>query len=545
MDVDAAAPVEETAATYLARCLVAARGFVPGSFVEARPLAEACDLILTASDGLSVTIACIVDRDARPERRFMLDAAAVDAVARACRGHTGSLYGSRMPVVVEIWEIGRGGPDADDRRRLEALTFRRAAKGGATITSFAVDSATGAVFSTTIAAEQARRQAWVHQCLRGPRRRPEELRATRVATFAPRRPVMSFAVLAVLAMVFAVEVVLSPSTTGALTPPLDVLIGLGALDHHRIGAGEWWRTLTAAFLHGDLLHLAFNGIALLMAGSVLEKLVGRAWTLGLFLIGAVGGAAGSLLINDPTVRTVGASGAIMGMIAAALVLVLRLPRGPGRSAVMVSLAWILVPALLPLASAGQNVDYAAHGGGAIAGALAGAALLFTWPANAGDPRGRPIALAMIAAAAVALGIAVVELRGDWSRVLADRALVAELAPDPAIAALQREGVTTAEADAAIAAHPRDPRVRLLAALVAVRAGDLAVAQAHLEAGLAEGELLRLIENPELDARLREILAAVHLDQGDEAAAREAIAPLCGSPIPSHLPDGLRDQLCAP
>ncbi len=554
MDLDGGAPdvpvppgpAAEAPASYLARCLIADRGFVAGSLPEAQPLAAACDVILTAADGLSLTIACIVDRDAAPERTFARSAAQVEAVATACLVHSGSLYGSRIPVAVEIWEVGAGRPGPGDRERLEALTFRRGGKAAVSITAFAVDSATGALFGTIVAAELRRRQKWVTGIFTGPRRGPDAPGAERGAVIASRRPVATVALLATLLAVFVLEVLLSPSTTGALSPPLSVLIGLGGLEHHRVEAGEVWRAMTAAFLHGDLLHLLFNGVALFMAGSVLERLVGRAWMLGLFVIGALGGSAASMLVNPANLTTVGASGAIMGMLAAAVIVVLRLPRGQGRTAILVSLAQILVPSLLPVATAagGGRVDVAAHIGGALVGAVAGGLLLVTWPGRSVDPRGRWLARGLVAAGAIPLVIGAVGVASGWSEVRAGFAVDRQLAPIETIQANLANDVPRERLVTLVGRYPRDPRVRYLAALGGLRAQALDEARAHLEAGLAEPAALRRLENPALAIEMHEWLAAIHADQGRADEARETVKPACGSPVPTVLPKGVRDELCA-
>jgi tetratricopeptide (TPR) repeat protein len=173
---EAAPPPPDTAARYLARCLVADHGYVPGTFAEARPLAEACDLILTGGDGVGLAIACIVDRDADPARRFCLAPEDLDEAAAACRHHAGSMHGVKEAVAVEIWEVGAGVPDAADRARLEAYTFRPITQKGVQVKTYAVDTAAatrGDLVST--AADGLQREPWIRRVLREPRRSEAEL----------------------------------------------------------------------------------------------------------------------------------------------------------------------------------------------------------------------------------------------------------------------------------------------------------------------------------------------------------------------------------
>jgi len=89
----------------------------------------------------------------------------------------------------------------------------------------------------------------------------------------------------------------------------------GPAVHH----GDWWRLITSAFLHGGILHIAFNMLALWWLGAPVELALGRLRYLGLYLVSGLAGAAGAL-IADPNSITVGASGAIFGLLGAGLIL---------------------------------------------------------------------------------------------------------------------------------------------------------------------------------------------------------------------------------
>ncbi len=83
--------------------------------------------------------------------------------------------------------------------------------------------------------------------------------------------------------------------------------------------GEWWRLITAAFLHYGPLHLGLNMLALYWYGPVLEQIIGRWRYLLLYLVAGLAGSAGALYVS-PNDITVGASGAIFGVLGALLVL---------------------------------------------------------------------------------------------------------------------------------------------------------------------------------------------------------------------------------
>jgi membrane associated rhomboid family serine protease len=86
-----------------------------------------------------------------------------------------------------------------------------------------------------------------------------------------------------------------------------------------VANGEWWRLITSAFLHYGFFHLAINMYSLYFAGSILETVIGRWRFLLLYLVSGVAGSAGALLAS-PNAITVGASGAIFGILGGLFVL---------------------------------------------------------------------------------------------------------------------------------------------------------------------------------------------------------------------------------
>jgi membrane associated rhomboid family serine protease len=85
--------------------------------------------------------------------------------------------------------------------------------------------------------------------------------------------------------------------------------------------GEWWRLVTAAFLHYGPIHLLLNMVALYWFGSLLEERIGFGRYVLLYLVSGISGSAGALLwSNGFLTPTVGASGAIFGILGAGLVL---------------------------------------------------------------------------------------------------------------------------------------------------------------------------------------------------------------------------------
>ena len=91
----------------------------------------------------------------------------------------------------------------------------------------------------------------------------------------------------------------------------------GALAGPLVAHGDWWRLFTAAFLHYGPLHLGMNMLALFLIGSVVEQALGHLRFLALYLAAGLAGSAGALLLT-PNAPTVGASGAIFGVLGALL-----------------------------------------------------------------------------------------------------------------------------------------------------------------------------------------------------------------------------------
>ena len=86
-----------------------------------------------------------------------------------------------------------------------------------------------------------------------------------------------------------------------------------------VAHGEWWRLITAAFLHLSIIHVGLNMVGLYFGGRLLEPIIGR-WRFALlYLAAALAGSAGALYAT-PNGATAGASGAIFGVFGALLVL---------------------------------------------------------------------------------------------------------------------------------------------------------------------------------------------------------------------------------
>jgi membrane associated rhomboid family serine protease len=190
----------------------------------------------------------------------------------------------------------------------------------------------------------------------------------------PQPMAATFTLLGVLAFALALEYALPVAPRTGFAPNILTLQALGALGKEALRDGDYFRLLTATFLHADPVHLALNGVALGMAGVFLERKIGARWFVILYGISGLCGSYGSVLANKGNVLSVGASGAILGVVTAGMVLA-ELDPPAIRTGIRLQLARVLVPSLLPLAVHGDApVDLGAHLGGALGGALSGGAL---------------------------------------------------------------------------------------------------------------------------------------------------------------------------
>jgi rhomboid protease GluP len=209
---------------------------------------------------------------------------------------------------------------------------------------------------------------------------------------------------------FSLEAILAR----ALTPAPGVEMQLGAsYALATVGEGRWETLVTACFIHGSVLHIGFNMVALWQAGPLVERAVGSARMAPMYLLsGAFGNLlsiASSFVVRSHAFGTysVGASGAISGVIAAALVLGWRLQgwRGPLTQAMARWLGFVVIFGVLSNLSGG-NIDNAAHIGGALAGGIIAAA----WRRGQYYPPATTRAVLATCVAVVAVCIGVLSVR---------------------------------------------------------------------------------------------------------------------------------------
>ena len=187
-----------------------------------------------------------------------------------------------------------------------------------------------------------------------------------------------------------------------LAPSLGALDALGMTGTYALARGRWWTLLTAIYLHGGLLHIAFNMLWVYQLAPAVEEIYGRARLIVIFTAAGVLGFALSCLVGQQF--SVGASGAVFGLLGA-MVAFARRRGGPYGAAVLRQYGmWAVVLFVLGFLTPGVNVDNWAHAGGFAGGYLA-ALVLGSEDARPERGADRLAALATIALTALAFGLA--------------------------------------------------------------------------------------------------------------------------------------------
>jgi rhomboid protease GluP len=189
-----------------------------------------------------------------------------------------------------------------------------------------------------------------------------------IAGFIPRSRFTTFILMTINVGLYLLTVVYSMRAGNGdalMNLDQDTLLNFGAKVRPLMQQGQWWRLVTAGFLHAGLFHIGMNMWVLYDVGARVEELYGATRMYVIYFMATVGGFYLSYIFY-PRILSIGASAGIMGLIGAMIALGMgqQSPMGQAiRSHYVRWVIWILIIGLLP----GFNTDNAAHIGGVAAG----------------------------------------------------------------------------------------------------------------------------------------------------------------------------------
>ena len=205
----------------------------------------------------------------------------------------------------------------------------------------------------------------------------------------------------VLIAINVVVYMVTAAQGGGINLPGGALFSQWALQGASVANGDWWRLVGAMFLHGSIFHLLFNMLALYWLGTIIEQALGTPRFLLVYFVSGLAGSSGALWFSAPFAVTVGASGAIFGLIGALLILEY-LATGS-----LMGQAMVLILVNLALTFAVPGISIGGHIGGLAGGIVATYALMrFRMPPN------RTLGFALAAAVGVvSIALAYARVRG--------------------------------------------------------------------------------------------------------------------------------------
>jgi membrane associated rhomboid family serine protease len=198
---------------------------------------------------------------------------------------------------------------------------------------------------------------------------------------------------------------ITASQGGGLNAPGGSLFAKWILYGPWVANGGWYRLVTAMFLHASIIHIGFNMFALWVIGTPVEQYLGKARYIGLYFVSGLAGSAGALL-SAPHTPSLGASGAVFGVLGAMMILEWQIT---GRLAGN-AMTWIVINLVISFAAPG--ISWGAHIGGLIGGILITLAYAHWRDGRAQYGQiGIPGVVGLIVVAAVSVALAYFRVRG--------------------------------------------------------------------------------------------------------------------------------------
>jgi membrane associated rhomboid family serine protease len=195
---------------------------------------------------------------------------------------------------------------------------------------------------------------------RGPttRLKPRPVRRAPGDALATNRAPVTYTLIAVNLAVYLLTVAQGRGLSAPGGSLFDKMVLYGPFVAH----GDWWRLVTAMFLHASVLHIGFNMYALWAIGRLVEQYLGPARYIGLYFVSGLAGSAGALL-QTPNTPVLGASGAIFGILGAMLVIEWQVTGSLAGQAMGLIVINLVISFLIP------GISWGGHVGGLIGGIL--------------------------------------------------------------------------------------------------------------------------------------------------------------------------------
>jgi len=212
---------------------------------------------------------------------------------------------------------------------------------------------------------------------------------------------MTNVTLGILVAIFVVQVVTGQGVdVGIVSGNADPLFRHGGMQPASVALGDYYRLFTSMFLHLSVLHILFNGWALLIFGRFVEEQLGRAVFAVVFLLGGLSGSVASYVFAAPFVPSAGASGAIVAIFGTFIVYNYR-RRASAMSRANLQSAIIIIALNVFLTIQIRSIDWRAHLGGLVGGIVLGAVFDY-WSRGRNRTALRVLGVVGFAAALVAL-----------------------------------------------------------------------------------------------------------------------------------------------
>ena len=179
-----------------------------------------------------------------------------------------------------------------------------------------------------------------------------------------KKPWATYIIMGINILVFMITAFLSKNI---MTSNISVLIYLGAKVNVLISSGEYYRLITCMFLHAGLLHISLNMYSLYIIGPLVERVYGRVKYISIYFIAGIVASLFSYIFSNDI--SIGASGAIFGLLGATLIFAITIKKTVGKDFYINILQVMAVNLIIGFSI--PNIDNYAHIGGILGGIVMG------------------------------------------------------------------------------------------------------------------------------------------------------------------------------